>query len=94
MIVSFSGDAFLARRAARRYLSRAGLDPKHVSELGEDLKVDDIALQASQASLFGPAALLLDFGEAFSGQAGVKPRNEAMAALGRVGSDALVVVID
>lgn len=94
MIVSFSGDAFLARRAAKRYLAREGIDANSMREFGEGLGVEDIELQASQANLFGAAALLLDFGEAFSGQAGVKPRNEAMAALERIGDRSLVVVID
>lgn len=94
MVVSFSGDPFLARRAAKRFLLGKGLEPSSVTELGEGLKAEDIAFQASQASLFGPAALWLDFGEAFSGQAGVKPRNEAMAALKHEGAAALVVVVD
>lgn len=94
MIVSFSGDEFLARRAAKRYLAERGLDPGSVNELGEGLKAEEIELLASQANLFGPAAVLLDFGAAFSGQAGVKPRNDAMAALKRLSGDSLVLVID
>ena len=94
MIVSFSGDPFLARRAAKRFLAQRGLGAQSYAEHGEGLDAETIALQAAQTGLFGPAALLLDFGEAFRGQAGVKPRNEAMAALKAVGEDALVVVVD
>lgn len=94
MIVSYSGDPFLARRAAKRFLARQGLPSQGVAELGEGLTAEVIAFQASQAGLFGPSALLLDFAEAFTGPAGVKPRNEAMAALKDVGEEAVVVVID
>jgi len=94
MIVSFSGDEFLARRAAKRYLAQQGLEPGSVREIGEGLRSEEIALASSQANLFGPAALLLDFGAAFSGQAGIKARNDAMSALENVAAAALVVVID
>ena len=94
MIVSFSGDPFLARRAAKRFLAQRGLGPQSYVEHGEGLDAQTISMQASQSGLFGPAALLLDFGEAFRGQAAVKPRNEAMAALKEVGGESMVVVID
>lgn len=94
MIVSFSGDDFLARRAARRFLAAKGLEPGSVQELGEGLRPEEISLLASQSNLFGPAAVLLDFGAAFTGQAGIKARNDAMAVLEQVAQDSLVVVID
>ena len=54
----------------------------------------DVEFAASQGGLFGQAALLLDFGEAFSGQAGVKPRNDTIKALADLKDGALIVVID
>lgn len=94
MILSFSGDPFLARRAARRALAERGVGSRDVTELGEGMTTDDVSHLAGQGGLFGQVALLLDFGAAFTGQAGVKPRDEMMAALARAGDSALIVVID
>ncbi len=94
MILSFSGDPFLARRAARRALAERGVRPDEVTELGEGLEADQVVQLAGQGGLFGQVALLLDFGAAFSGQAGVRPRDEVMEALSRLPDDALVVVVD
>lgn len=94
MIVSFSGDPFLARRAAKRELARRGVTSRDVTELGEGMSTQDVAHLAGQSGLFGQVALLLDFGAAFTGQAGVKPRDEMIAALADVGDSALIVAVD
>lgn len=94
MIVSYSGDEFLARRAARAYLRDQGLGVGDVTELSEDMSGEQIAQLAAQTGLFGRVALFLDFDAAFTGQAGVKPRNEAMRALESVSEDTVVVVVD
>lgn len=94
MISSFTGDPFLARRAARAAIHEAGLDPAGVTELGEGMAAQTVLELASQGGLFTQAALLLDFDAAFQGQAGVKPRNEVMKALESVGDGAVVFVLD
>ena len=94
MILSFSGDPFLARRAAREALLEQGVQPAGVNQLGEGMSVDDVVHAASQGGLFGQAAVLLDFGEAFTGQAGIKPRNDTIKALAPLKDAALVVIID
>lgn len=94
MIVSFSGDPFLARRAAKRELVSRGFGPSEVTEIGEGMTPNDVATIAAQGGLFGQVALLLDFGEAFSGQAGVKPRNEMMSTLKSVSEGAFIAVLD
>lgn len=93
MVLAFSGDPFLASRAARRALSARGFKPHEVTELGENINATEVAQLAAQSGLFGQSALLLDFDAAFKGQAGVKPRNEVLKAL-EAGSDNLVVVLD
>lgn len=94
MVIAFTGDPFLARRAGRAALREHGVEPANVTEVGEALNADDLLELAAQGGLFGQAALLLDFAEAFQGQAGVKPRNEVMKALERVPDGAVVVVLD
>ncbi len=94
MVLSFSGDPFLARRAARRALAAQGVAAPEVVSLGEGMEAEAIARLAAQGGLFGRVALFCDFDEAFSGQAGVAPRNLALEALARVEADALVVVLD
>jgi DNA polymerase-3 subunit delta len=94
MILSFSGDPFLATRAARRALRARGFRAEDVTELGEGLSADGVAQLAAQAGLFGQVALLLDFDAAFKGQAGVKPRNEVLRVLAGVPADTVVVVLD
>lgn len=121
MVLTFSGDPFLAARAARlatRHADGARLrggsvqpgvqgktsvkagdgatEPvtEAVVRFGEGLRAEDIRDALAQGGLFGRVTLLLDFDEAFSGQAGVKPRNDAVKALHDVPEDALVVVID
>ncbi len=94
MILSFSGDPFLARRAAREALQEQGVAPASVTELGEGLTPQAVVDAASQGGLFGPPALLLDFGDAFSGQAGVKPRNDTIKALKELTDAGLIVIID
>ena len=54
----------------------------------------EVAQLAAQSGLFGAVALLLDFDAAFSGQAGVKPRNEVLKVLETVPGDAFIVVLD
>jgi DNA polymerase-3 subunit delta len=94
VILSFSGDPFLARRAAREALVEHGAEPAGATQLGEGMTVEDVVHAASQGGLFGQAAVLLDFGEAFSGQAGVKPRNDTIKALHGLAGAALMVIID
>lgn len=94
MILAFSGDPFLAPRAARRALRARGFGAESVSELGEGMDAAQVGQLAAQSGLFGQVALLLDFDAAFKGQAGVKPRNEVIKALGGVPEDTLVVVLD
>lgn len=94
MILTFSGDAFLARRAARAALAGHGVGPADAVALGEGLQPEDIVRAAAQGGLFGTVAVFCDFDEAFTGQAGVKPRSDAIDALARVGEGALVVVLD
>lgn len=92
MISSFSGDPFLATRAARRQLASLRAAGAEVSDPGEDITRETILAAAGQAGLFGGTVLWLDFDAAFTGQAGVKARNAAMKALAGVsGADAVVV---
>ena len=94
MIVSFSGDAFLARRAARRRLVDEGFRTSDVTELGDAMTTEDVERLAAQGGLFGRVALLLDFGAAFTGQAGVKARNEMIATIKRLQTDAFIAILD
>ncbi|HEX7022363.1 MAG TPA: DNA polymerase III subunit delta [Trueperaceae bacterium] len=94
MILAFSGDPFLAVRAARRALAARGFEPHEITELGEGLDAAQLQQLAAQAGLFGQGALLLDFDAAFSGQAGIKPRNDTIKALAQVPADTVVVVLD
>ena len=94
MILAFSGDPFLATRAARRALASRGFRGEDVTELGEGMDAEAVARLAAQGGLFGQVALLLDFDAAFRGQAGVKPRNEVVRALEGVPDDAVIVVLD
>ena len=94
MILSFSGDAFLAPRAARRSLRSRGFRTEEITELGEGMNAPQVAQLAAQSGLFGQVALLLDFDAAFRGQGGVKPRNETLKVLESASRDTLVVVLD
>lgn len=94
MILAFSGDPFLATRAARRALVARGFRPEEISELGEGMDADQVRQLAAQGGLFGQVALLLDLDAAFKGQAGVKPRNDVLRALAEVPEEAVVVVLD
>lgn len=94
MILSLSGDPFLAARAARRALRARGFLTEHTTELGEGMTAPEVAQLAAQSGLFGQVALLLDFDAAFKGQAGVKPRNEVLKVLENVSPDTLIVVLD
>lgn len=94
MIVSFTGDPFLVRRAARAYLREQGFAGTDIVEMAEEIEPEAIPQAAAQGGLFGRTALLLDFDAAFQGQAGVKPRNEALKALASVPDDSFVVVLD
>lgn len=93
MISSFSGDPFLATRAARQKLASLRAAGSEVSDPGEDITRESILAAAGQAGLFGGTVLWLDFDAAFSGQAGIKARNAALKALAEV-SGADVVVVD
>ena len=94
MILAFSGDPFLAARAARRALRARGFRAEETTELGEGVTGAEVARLAAQGGLFGAVALLLDFDAAFSGQAGVKPRNEVLKALETAPEEAFIVVLD
>jgi len=94
MIISFSGDEFLATREARRALREQGLESSQVQELGEGMDARSVLQEAQQGGLFARVGLLLDFAAAFRGQSGTKPRNEVMKALESVPDGALVVVLD
>lgn len=94
MILSFSGDPFLARRAALEALAERGLPAGAITHLGEGMSASDVTRAAQQGGLFGATALMLDFGEAFTGQAGVKPRNDTLRALAALTGSTLIVVLD
>lgn len=94
MIVSFTGDAFLARRAAKRYLNERGFRGAGVVELSAPFDPAAVAQAAGQGGLFSEIALLLDLTDAFPGQAGTKPRNELLAALSRLETETLIVVYE
>lgn len=94
MILAFSGDPFLATRAARRALRARGFHAEETTELAEGMSAEGVAQVAAQSGLFGQVALLLDFDAAFKGQGGVKPRNEVLKVLEGVPQDTLVVVLD
>ena len=65
-----------------------------IVDLGEGLDGEAIVRQGAQGGLFGRVGLLLDFDLAFTGKAGVKPRNEAIEALAQVPEETVVAVID
>ena len=94
MILAFTGDAFLARREARRTLRERGVDPEQVTEMGEGTEPDAIEQAARQSGLFGTAAVFLDADAAFQGQAGAAARTRALNALERLPDETLVVVVD
>ncbi len=94
MILAFSGDPFLATRAARRALQSRGFRNGEFTELAEGLNAEQVAQLATQTGLFGQVALLLDFDAAFKGQAGVKPRNDTIKTLESVPPESLIVIID
>lgn len=94
MILAYSGDSFLVRRAVRRAFETRGFAMQDVTELAEGMTGGEVAQLAAQSGLFGSSALLLDFSAAFKGQAGVKARNEVMKVLATIPEDSLVVVMD
>jgi DNA polymerase-3 subunit delta len=94
MIVAFSGDPFLAVRAARALLRDWHSDGADVVELGEGLTAEVVLQHVQQSGLFGMSALYLDFDAAFKGQPGVKPRNELLRLLPRLPGDVPVVITD
>ncbi|MEZ4630586.1 MAG: DNA polymerase III subunit delta [Deinococcales bacterium] len=95
MILSFSGDAFLAERAARRALRSRGFAAESVTELSEDLNGAKVQQLAMQSGLFGASALLLDFDSAFSGASATKARNEVIRGLEHLPpSDNLIIILD
>ena len=94
MILSFSGDPFLAARAAKQTLKEKGFKSESITELGEDMQATEVDQLASQSGLFGQVALFLDFDAAFKGQAGIKPRNAVLKALENVPEDSFIVILD
>lgn len=91
MIHSFSGDAFLSQRAAKRWLKGQGF--ARPSEL-EEITPETVEQAASQGGLFGSVALLLNFDEAFSGQSATKMRNAVIKVLQTVPEQSVIAVID
>jgi DNA polymerase-3 subunit delta len=94
MILAFSGDPFLATRAAHRALKARGFHSEETTELGEGMTAAQVQQLAAQSGLFGQVALLLDFDAAFKGQAGVKLRNEVLKALEQTPPDTTIVILD
>lgn len=94
MIHTFSGDEFLATRAARALLREWRTAGAEVLESGEDLSAELVLSHTAQSGLFGATALYLDFTSAFRGQAGVKPRNALLRLLPGLPADLQVIVID
>ena len=94
MILSFSGDPFLAARASKQTLKEQGFKPESITELGEGMQANEVSQLASQSGLFSQVALLLDFDAAFKGQAGIKPRNAVIKTLDSVPDNAFIVVLD
>lgn len=94
MITAYSGDPFLAVRAARELLRKLAADGADVVELGEGLTADVVLQHVQQSGLFGQGVLYLDFDAAFKGQPGVKPRNELLRLLPRLQDDVSVVLTD
>lgn len=94
MILSFSGDPFLIRRAARRALRDQGVTASEAVEVGEGLSAAHVSQLAAQTGLFGQAALFLDFDAAFSGPSATAKRNEVIAALKSASQEAVIVVLD
>ncbi len=94
MIVSFTGDAFLARRAAKRYLEARGYRGAGLVELSAPFDPASVAQAAGQGGLFAEIALLLDLTDAFPGQAGTKPRSELLAVLSGLRTQTLMVVYE
>lgn len=94
MIVGFSGDPFLARRAALAEARRLAGVSGVVIEWSDGWTADEVGERCRAVGLFAAPVHLMDFGVAFTGTAGVAPRNAAMRVLGEVAGDAEVVVID
>lgn len=94
MVLSFSGNAFLAHRAARRALTARGFKQSEIHELAEGMSAADVLHLGGQAGLFGQSALLLDIDAAFKGASATKARNEVLAALENLPTESLAVVID
>ncbi len=94
MIVSFTGDAFLARRAAKRLLAERGFSGAAVVEPNAPFEPAEVARVAGQGGLFGEVAVLLDITDAYPGQAGTKPRQELLAAVAEQRSGSLIVVVE
>ncbi len=94
MILTFTGDAFLARRKAKRALAERGFTGEQVVELTPPFDAAQVASAASQGGLFAEVALLIDLSGAFPGQAGTKPRSELLETLGRHADGPLIVVVE
>lgn len=94
MILSFSGDPFLANRAAKKTLKQQGFTSENITELGEGMQAAEVSNLVAQSGLFGKVAFWLDFNAAFTGQAGIKPRNEVLKALETAPNDVLIIIID
>lgn len=94
MIHAFSGDEWLAERAARRLMSEQRAAGLEFTELAEGMNAAQVDALARQSGLFGAVGLYLDLEAAFKGQAGVKPRNELLRLLPDLPDDTLVIVVD
>jgi DNA polymerase-3 subunit delta len=94
VIQGFSGDPFLARRAARAAARGLAGSEGEVIEWSEGLTAEALDVGLRAQGLFAAPVHLLDVGSAFTGTAGVAPRNAVMRLLERSGTDADVIVID
>lgn len=94
MIHSFSGDPFLTTRAARSLLRQLRAKVGEFTELGEQLTPEAVQSVASQTGLFGAGGLYLDLDAAFSGQAGIKPRNALLKLLPQLPAELTVIAVD
>ncbi len=94
MIHAYTGDAWLAMRSARELMRESRASGVEVTELGEGMSAEQVSGLASQSGLFGSTGLFLDLDAAFSGQSGVRPRNELLKILPSLPADTLIIIVD
>lgn len=101
MLEIFSGDGFLARRAALQVVQRwrAADADLEVVRLAEGVDAPAVRSALEQGGLFGRVALLLNLDEAFAGAGHTNPRNAVIDVLAEAherfqSGTALAVVVD